>query len=398
MSNAKAADASVPSGPEFKAARQSGGGDRHANVEEKDLSDEDLHLLGKQLARNLGGNMNMEEARTTCYDLLDSPLASFLTAKARAVSPRDVIVRVVADALHHDNKKGRVGAADGAGSYAGLPCRVKAIYAFQSVDEGEFMVLCFGMYVQEYGPGCSPAHAGRVYVECIDSVPLYGLEKGEERQVLLSTIVLAYFEYVRNMGMRLAHMRVPPPTDDNSHIFASRSIAVRLRASLHLSHWYKRLLQSAQVSGIINEYWAGQADVENFPLSMLSAAEMEAERCFHELDPRTLDSQTAQLMERINNLRERFFVISLQESHAQAALQPGKQAMCMLTYTTMTCCCVCGVATLKIFTGYVCGRHVAAAAFGDRFRSRTVRGLVSSPSPALCDAAAGQVCHHDGGA
>eukprot|EP00961_Rhodomonas_salina_P014653 196503-Rhodomonas_salina.1 len=24
------------------------------------------------------------------------------------------------------------------------------------------------MYVHEYGPGCAPAHAGRVYIECVD--------------------------------------------------------------------------------------------------------------------------------------------------------------------------------------------------------------------------------------
>ena len=60
----------------------------------------------------------------------------------------------------------------------------------------------------------------------------------------------------------------------HSHIFASRSLAVRLRASLHLSHWYKRLLQTALESHIITEYWAGQSDIENFPLSLLNPAEM----------------------------------------------------------------------------------------------------------------------------
>jgi hypothetical protein len=34
------------------------------------------------------------------------------------------------------------------------------------------------------GRGSASAHAGRVYVECVDSVPLYGREKGEDRQVL----------------------------------------------------------------------------------------------------------------------------------------------------------------------------------------------------------------------
>ena len=41
------------------------------------------------------------------------------------------------------------------------------------------------------------------------------------------------------------HLRVPPPTEETSYIFASRSLVVRLRASLHLAHWYKRLLQVA---------------------------------------------------------------------------------------------------------------------------------------------------------
>ena len=34
-------------------------------------------------------------------------------------------------------------------------------------------------------------------------------------QALLSSIVLAYFDYVGKMGFRFAHMRVPPPTDDS---------------------------------------------------------------------------------------------------------------------------------------------------------------------------------------
>ena len=42
---------------------------------------------------------------------------------------------------------------------------------------------------------------------------------------------------------RFVHLRVPPPTEETSYIFASRSLVVRLRASLHLAHWYKRLLQ-----------------------------------------------------------------------------------------------------------------------------------------------------------
>jgi hypothetical protein len=71
-----------------------------------------------------------------------------------------VIVRVVADVLQ-GAPGGGVGGGGGSVTGAeggGLPgggsqCRVKAIYAFQRVDDGDFMVLCFGMYVQEYAPG-----------------------------------------------------------------------------------------------------------------------------------------------------------------------------------------------------------------------------------------------------
>lgn len=38
-------------------------------------------------------------------------------------------------------------------------------------------VTLFGMYVHEYGYECLPPNAGRAYVQCIDSTPLYGPEQ-----------------------------------------------------------------------------------------------------------------------------------------------------------------------------------------------------------------------------
>ena len=98
----------------------------------------------------------------TCFTSTKIPILT--PAEPRAffsqVSSRDVIVRVVADVLQ-GAPGGGVGGGGGSvtGSEGGgLPgggsqCRVKAIYAFQRVDDGDFMVLCFGMYVQEYAPG-----------------------------------------------------------------------------------------------------------------------------------------------------------------------------------------------------------------------------------------------------
>eukprot|EP00960_Hanusia_phi_P014203 417908-Hanusia_phi.AAC.2 len=114
-------------------------------------------------------------------------------------------------------------------------------------------------------PGCAPEHAGRIYIE----VKLVGgrlqqelrmfvvsawiafrsMDPKREKNALLSAIVLGYFDYVRNMlvfglspipvlfffllllllelfvlfalsdsllrGFQYAHMRVPPPTEEN---------------------------------------------------------------------------------------------------------------------------------------------------------------------------------------
>lgn len=280
----------------------------HSVEDDKDLSDEELMVLSKQLGRQLGGPSKL----TSCEDLHDTFLGQFLAGRARAACSRDVVVKVVADVLKQPHIAGRSGATAG-----GMPCRSKALFAFLRVDNSPHFVLCFGMYVHEYGPGCAPAHAGRVYIECVDSVPLYGKEKGEERQALLSNIVLGYFDFVRDMGFRYAHMRVPPPTDENSHIFASRSLIVRLRASLHLAHWFKRLLATAQQNGIIQSYEsAPTGSMPNFPLSLLHPGEMAAELAFRNVDLRTLDPQSQQLMQRVIQLKERFFVVSLQRDEA----------------------------------------------------------------------------------
>ncbi|KAJ1473519.1 hypothetical protein T484DRAFT_2025276, partial [Baffinella frigidus] len=313
---------------------QGQGGHHGPGPDEKDLSDLELTQFSSQLARNAGrpggpggpGGSGVG-GMITCADLKDTSLGIYLTSKARGICARDLVIKVVADVPKQANV-GK-GAGGRAGSNATEPtpgqdgCRRKAIFAFQRVDDGEHFVLCFGMYVHEYGPGGSQQHIGRIYVECVDSVPLYGLERGEERQALLSGIVLSYFDYARSMGFRYAHVHVPPPTDENSHIFASRSLVVRLRASLHLAYWYKRLLVTARQNNIIMGYEVGQTgNMPNFPLSMLSPSELTAELAFRNADPRVLDQQTQRLMERVSQLQDRFFVICLQPTNSSIQLTP----------------------------------------------------------------------------
>ncbi len=67
------------------------------------------------------------------------------------------------------------------------------------------------------------------------------LSQGDERQEILTAIVSGYFEYAREVGFKHVHLHVPPPTDECAFIFTSRSINVRIRACMHLAHWYPPL-------------------------------------------------------------------------------------------------------------------------------------------------------------
>ena len=61
--------------------------------------------------------------------------------------------------------------------------------------------------------------------------------QGEDRQRLLTAIVHGYAEAARAAGFRRLHMRVPPASDDCSHIFNARSPGVRTEAAARMSHW-----------------------------------------------------------------------------------------------------------------------------------------------------------------
>jgi hypothetical protein len=286
------------------------------------MTDEELAVVERQLG--IVNRATGEPLRATA--LQDTPLGDYLTNKAKSASTRDVVVKVVADVLkQHRPREGSSGSGKGSkrDAGAGAPYRQKAIFAFQRVDNSKHYVMCFVMFVNEYGSSCSAAHRGRVYVECIDSVPLYGLERGDERQILLSAIVHGYFYYARVMGFRHVHMRVPPPTDETSYVFESRSLAVRLRASLHLAHWYTRLLQRAKELEIIYGYEGGTVgNMANFPTTLLEPGGMNAEIAFKHMDARMLDPQTQELVARVMAQRERCFTITLQHVIAPSPISP----------------------------------------------------------------------------
>ncbi len=155
------------------------------------------------------------------WDMLDTPLGNFLTNKARAASRSGQLlaVKVLSDIF-------RSPAPPLSNSF---PFRSKAVFAYQRLASGAEVlppphhhhhhhhrhphttttyvllypraaaargsrllrwvtggsagqVTLFGMYVHEYGYECLPPNAGRAYVQCIDSTPLYGPEQVRRRR------------------------------------------------------------------------------------------------------------------------------------------------------------------------------------------------------------------------
>ena len=112
-------------------------------------------------------------------------------------------------------------------------------------QEGNGTHLCFGMFVKEY------SELAQVYIDSVDSTPLLEGEHGEDRQKTMTSIVLAYMNHAKLRGFKRLYLRVAPPTDENSFIFTRRLPNVRFRASMHLSLWFKYIVQAASRNGII---------------------------------------------------------------------------------------------------------------------------------------------------
>jgi len=98
-------------------------------------------------------------------------------------------------------------------------------------EEGGKEVVLVALYVNEFGADSPPPNTGRVYVECIDGVPLRRGEPGVQREALVARIVSAYLHFVRNLGFSFVHFRSPPPHDDLCQIFA-RSLSLSECVSL----------------------------------------------------------------------------------------------------------------------------------------------------------------------
>ena len=180
--------------------------------------------------------------------------------------------------------------------------------------------------------------AGCVYIECLDSIPLHG-DRPVDRQQLLTTIVHSYLRFIKSQGFRSVHIRVPPPSAENSHIFAYRSLKIRMEATLRMAQWFKRLLDSAVQLGVINSFEGEShlSKLESFPPCILPAADIAEEHAFSAMrstaaklcESGDQEGVDASVLQRLVSFKERFFVAHLtsEDSPSPHRLEPDESPL-----------------------------------------------------------------------
>ncbi|EKX47084.1 hypothetical protein GUITHDRAFT_106997 [Guillardia theta CCMP2712] len=235
------------------------------------------------------------QGETSSEQLEDTPMAQHITGKVRSVykSSMPVRVRVVGEKVST------------AGGYLH---RSKAIMAFQEARGGK-EILLFAMYTNEFGADAQAPNTGRVYIECIDGLPLRPNERGEEREELVRGIMYGYLEYMKLCGFSFIHLRVPPPHDSNCQIFSRRPADVRLQWSIRMSLWLKKLLRSAAAAKIIDAYQCGaHGSILNYPPTLLPARHLYLECTFAKVEAASANRISFASQQQ---LRERLFVVRL---------------------------------------------------------------------------------------
>lgn len=126
----------------------------------------------------------------------------------------------------------------------------KAIFAFQSLGEQD--VCFFGMHVQEYNSDAPAPNTGRVYLAYLDSVQYF--EPSSYRTTLYHEILLAYMQYIKNLGYVSLHIWSCPPGEGDDYIFNCHPPKQKIPKAKRLQEWYKKLLEKAATENIVTHF------------------------------------------------------------------------------------------------------------------------------------------------
>lgn len=131
-----------------------------------------------------------------------------------------------------------------------FPYRSKAVYLFQEIDGQD--VAFFAFYAQEFGSDCSPRNARRVNISYIDSVQMF--EPPNLRTAVYHEALIAYFNYIKNMGFIAVHLWVEPPSIGDDYIFSTHPPNQKYLSQTKLLSWYKKMLEKGVNSNIIYKF------------------------------------------------------------------------------------------------------------------------------------------------
>ncbi|KAF0295122.1 Histone acetyltransferase p300 [Amphibalanus amphitrite] len=133
---------------------------------------------------------------------------------------------------------------------AKFPYRAKALFAFEEVDGHE--VCFFGMHVQEYGSDSPQPNRRRVYIAYLDSVHFF--RPRQFRTSVYHEILLAYLDYVKQLGYTMAHIWACPPCEGDDYIFHCHPADQKIPKPKRLQEWYKKMLDKGIIDRIVMDY------------------------------------------------------------------------------------------------------------------------------------------------
>ncbi|KAL3925477.1 MAG: hypothetical protein SGPRY_003634 [Prymnesium sp.] len=239
---------------------------------------------------------------------------------------RNVVVRLVSNKSYSYHVMGEMKERYGDGYPDSFPYQSKLLLAFQTIEHRD--VLCFGMYVQEYGSHCPQPNTNRTYISYLDSVPYMETQPEGERTAVYHGIINGYLKHACAMGFEYAHIWVAPPQSGDEYIFHCRPMhpkhGHKAMSMQKLRSWYEALLLKAKKFPLfygdffpeeIKKLLKGEEVIRNLPLPA-SLYSLSRPHRNGELHRNTSISLVKQMQKRAREVRRRFLVARLNTENA----------------------------------------------------------------------------------